>query len=132
MKPKLSLVTLGVADVDRSRLFYEALGFVSNEPASPSVAFFELGGVVLSLYQRQALADDVGVGSDGSGFAGVTLAHNEPSAADADRAFSEFAAAGATVVKAMAATEWGGYSGYVADPDGHLWEIAHNPHDDWT
>jgi len=68
----------------------------------------------------------------GSGFAGITLAHNEPSVADADRAFGEFVAAGATVVKTMAATEWGGYSGYVADPDGHLWEIAHNPHDDWT
>ncbi len=132
MKPKLSLVTLAVADVGRSRAFYEALGFVSMEPASPDVAFFELGGVVLGLYGRQALAADAGISPDGSGFAGVTLAHNEPSVEDAQRAFSEFVAAGATVVKAQESTDWGGFSGYVADPDGHLWEIAHNPHDDWT
>jgi catechol 2,3-dioxygenase-like lactoylglutathione lyase family enzyme len=132
MKPKLSLVTLGVADVGRSRAFYEALGFAAVSPDSDDVVFFELGGVVLGLYGRASLAADAGLDPDGSGFAGVTLAHNEPSVADADRAFGEFVAAGATVVKTMEPTDWGGYSGYVADLDGHLWEIAHNPHMDWT
>jgi uncharacterized protein len=132
MKPKLSLVTLGVADVNRSRVFYEALGFTAMDVDSNEVTFFELDGVVLGLYGRQALAADAGVVADGTGFAGFTLAHNEPSVRDADRAFAEFVAAGATVVKHMEATNWGGYSGYVADLDGHLWEIAHNPHMDWT
>jgi len=132
MKPKLSLVTLGVADVRRSQTFYEALGFVAISPSSDDVVFFELGGVVLGLYGRASLAADAGLDPDGSGFAAVTLAHNEPSVADADRAFGEFVAAGATVVKIMEPTDWGGYSGYVADLDGHLWEIAHNPHMDWT
>jgi catechol 2,3-dioxygenase-like lactoylglutathione lyase family enzyme len=132
MKPKLSLVTLGVADVARSRTFYEALGFVAVASEDDDVVFFELGGVVLGLYGRAALAADARLNPDGSGFAGITLAHNEPSVADADRAFGEFVAAGATVVKAMEPTDWGGYSGYVADLDGHLWEIAHNPHMDWT
>jgi uncharacterized protein len=132
MKPKLSLVTLGVADVTRSRTFYEALGFTAMDVDSDEVVFFELGGVVLGLYGRQALAADAGIDPAGSGFASISLAHNEPSVEAADRAFDEFVAAGATVVKHMEATNWGGYSGYVADPDGHLWEIAHNPHTDWT
>ena len=132
MKPKLSLVTLGVADLERSREFYGSLGWVHMDSASDQVVFFELDGVVLSLYPRTALAADAGVDSVGSGFSGITLAHNEPSAAAADRAFDEFVAAGATVIKPMTSTSWGGYSGYVADPDGHLWEVAHNPFDDWT
>ena len=132
MKPKLSLVTLGVADLDRSREFYGALGWVPMDSASDQVVFFELDGVVLGLYPRTALAADAGVDSVGSGFSGITLAHNEPSTVAADRAFDEFVAAGATVIKPMASTSWGGYSGYVADPDGHLWEVAHNPFDDWT
>jgi catechol 2,3-dioxygenase-like lactoylglutathione lyase family enzyme len=132
MKPRLSLVTLGVADLDRSREFYGALGWVHMDSASDQVVFFELGGVVLSLYPRTALAADAGTDSVGSGFSGITLAHNEPSTTAADRAFDEFVAAGATVIKPMTSTSWGGYSGYVADPDGHLWEVAHNPFDDWT
>ena len=132
MKPKLSLVTLGVADLERSREFYGALGWVHMDSASDQVVFFELDGVVLSLYPRTALAADAGIDSVGSGFSGITLAHNEPSTAAADRAFDEFVAAGATVIKPMTSTSWGGYSGYVADPDGHLWEVAHNPFDDWT
>ena len=99
MKPKLSLVTLGVADLDRSREFYGALGWVHMDSASDQVVFFELGGVVLSLYPRTALAADAGIDSVGSGFSGITLAHNEPSTAAADRAFDEFVAAGATVIK---------------------------------
>lgn len=131
MKPKISLVTLGVADLDRSRSFYSALGWRSVN-TEDSVAFFELDGVVLGLYGWDDLAADAGVPSVGSGFRGFSLAHNEPSTADVDRAFAEFVAAGATVVKQPESTEWGGYSGYVADPDGHLWEVAFNPFSDWT
>jgi len=97
------------------------------------VAFFELGGTVLGLFGREDLARDVGMDSvPRSGFSSVTLAHNEPSPEDVDRAYGEFLSAGATVVKRPTETGWGGYSGYVADPDGHLWEVAYNPFDDWT
>ena len=134
MKPKLSLVTLGVSDLDRSRRFYEALGWGPQDWTPESkVVFFELNGVMLSLFGRDDLAEDVGVEATRStGFASITLAHNEPSIDDVDRAFNEFISAGATAVKTPQATAWGGYSGYVADPDGHLWEVAFNPFSDWT
>jgi predicted lactoylglutathione lyase len=131
MKPKLPLVTLGVAEVGRSRGFYVALGFVALNSGSRDVVHFDLDGVVLGFYRRDALAGDAGLNPEGAGFAEVTWAINEPSVADADQVFGEFVAAGATVVKAMEPTDWGGYSGFVADLDGHLWEIAHNPHVDW-
>ena len=134
MKQKLSLVTLGVGDVEKSTRFYEALGWKSlpREPGA-EVAFFEMGGVHLSLFGREDLESDLG-----SRLAAVdsrspiTLAHNEPSEADVDRAYDEFVAAGATPLKRPEATTWGGYSGYVADPDGHIWEVAFNPFSDWT
>jgi len=134
MKPKLSLVTLGVSDLDRSRRFYEALGWEPQDWIPESkVVFFELNGVMLSLFGRDDLAEDVGVEATRStGFSSITLAHNEPSIDDVDRAFNEFISAGATAVKTPQATAWGGYSGYVADPDGHLWEVAFNPFSDWT
>jgi uncharacterized protein len=134
MKPKLSLVTLGVSDLDRSRRFYEALGWEPQDWTPESkVVFFELNGVMLSLFGRDDLAEDVGVEATRStGFSSITLAHNEPSIDDVDRAFNEFISAGATAVKIPQATAWGGYSGYVADPDGHLWEVAFNPFSDWT
>jgi len=132
MKPKLSLVTLGVRDLERSRRFYESLGWQCAE-STDMVAFFEVGGVMLGLFGWDDLAADADLPSaEGQGFRGVTLAHNEPSRDGVDRAFGEFVAAGATVVKRPEPTEWGGYSGYVADPDGHLWEVAHNPFSDWT
>ena len=134
MKPTLSLVTLGVSDLDRSRRFYEALGWEPQDWTPESkVVFFELNGVMLSLFGRDDLAEDVGVEATRStGFSSITLAHNEPSIDDVDRAFNEFISAGATAVKTPQATAWGGYSGYVADPDGHLWEVAFNPFSDWT
>jgi catechol 2,3-dioxygenase-like lactoylglutathione lyase family enzyme len=134
MKPKLSLVTLGVSDLDRSRRFYEALGWRPQDWTPESkVVFFELNGVMLSLFGREDLAEDVGVNATRSpGFSSITLAHNEPSTEDVDRAFKEFIAAGATTVKIPQPTAWGGYSGYVADLDGHLWEVAFNPFSDWT
>ena len=135
MRPKLSVVTLGVRDVGRARSFYEALGW-SSMPAEPgsAISLFEFDGVVLALYGWDDLAADIELPTvlQVPGFRGITLAHNEPSVADVDRAYERFLAAGAAVVKRPAATDWGGYSGYVADPDGHLWELAYNPFDDWT
>jgi catechol 2,3-dioxygenase-like lactoylglutathione lyase family enzyme len=135
MKPKLSVVTLGVRDLERARAFYEALGWscMASEPGA-EVHFFPLDGVVLALYGWDALAADAGLDpvAPTSGFRGIALAHNEPSAADVDRAYARFLAACATPVTAPAPTPWGGYSGYVADLDGHLWELAHNPFEDWT
>ena len=134
MKQKLSLVTLGVSDLERSIRFYESLGWEPlNRQPGEEVAFFEMGGVHLSLFGREDLAADIGVPFDASTrSSALTLAHNEPSEAEVDRAFEEFLAAGATEVKRPAITAWGGYSGYVADPDGYLWEVAFNPFSDWT
>lgn len=127
MEPRLSLVTLGVADVARSRIFYERLGFKASSASNENVTFFEAGGVVLGLFGRAALAQDASVPEEGSGFAGVALAHNARSEADVDAILAEAAAAGARIVKPAHRVFWGGWSGYFADPDGHLWEVAHNP-----
>lgn len=127
MQPRLSIVTLGVADVARARAFYERLGFKASSDSNPNVAFFDAGGVVLALFGREALAHDANAANSAPGFSGVTLAHNVTSEAGVDAVMSEALAAGATVTKPAAKTFWGGYSGYFADPDGHLWEVAHNP-----
>jgi hypothetical protein len=127
MRPRLSLVTLGVADIARSRAFYEALGFRASTDSNDGVTFFDAGGVVLALFGRAALAGDAGVDDAGSGFSGVSLAHNVASDAEVDRTLAHAVASGARLVKAGQRTFWGGYSGYYADPDGHLWEVAHNP-----
>lgn len=135
MRPKMSVVTLGVRDLTRAREFYEALGW-SCLPAQPesNISFFTLDGVVLALYGWDELAADAELPAvpQSPGFRGIALAHNEPSEADVDRAYEEFLAAGANVVKRPTVTEWGGYSGYVSDLDGHLWEVAYNPFDDWA
>jgi len=128
MEPRLSLVTLGVRDVARSRAFYEALGFKAGTASNEAVTFFDAGGVVLALFGRAALAEDATVSDGAAGFAGVALAHNARSEADVDATMAEAVAAGATLVKPARKTFWGGYSGYFADPDGHLWEVAHNPY----
>lgn len=124
----LSLVTLGVADVGRSRAFYEALGFVAHPFESTTVAFFDMNGTILSLFGREALAHDAGVPATGSGFRAVACAFNLASEAAVDAAFAFVAAKGGTIVQPPRKVFWGGYSGYFADPDGHLWEIAHNPY----
>ncbi len=126
MEQRLSLVTLGVADLDRSRRFYEALGWRrGNKDAG--VVFFQLPGMILALWSRAALAEDAGV-ADTGGFGGVALAYNARSKADVDAVLAEAKAAGAHVLKPAKDTFWGGYSGYFADPDGHPWEVAWNPH----
>ena len=132
MQPRLSLITLGVADVARARAFYEALGFKAGRASQASVTFLDAGGVVLALFGRASLAEDAGVADSTPdvtpSFVGIALAHNARSEADVDKALSEAVGAGAKLIKAAEKTSWGGYSGYFADPDGHLWEVAHNPY----
>jgi catechol 2,3-dioxygenase-like lactoylglutathione lyase family enzyme len=126
---RLSLVTLGVADVGRARAFYEALGWTTGAEPGDDVVFFQAGGMIVALWGREQLAED-SVVSDGGGWGGVTLAYNVGSADEVDAVLAEADAAGATIGRAGAETFWGGYSGVFIDPDGHPWEVAHNPH--WT
>ncbi|MHB2166961.1 VOC family protein [Alsobacter sp. R-9] len=126
LPPRLHLVTLAVADVARARLFYEALGWRASADSQPTVAFFDCGGTILSLYGRDALARDTGASVPPTGPA-VTLAYNVATQDAVQRAVDVFLAAGATLVKAAATAEWGGTIAFVADPDGHVWEVAHNP-----
>lgn len=121
------MVTLGVSDVARSTSFYEALGWTRSAASQEAITFFTMQGSALGLFARDALAKDIGVPPDGNGFRGVTLALNCDSREDVDATFEAWCAAGAEAVKRPEAVFWGGYSSYVADPDGHLWEIAHNP-----
>ncbi|MCH7816027.1 MAG: VOC family protein [Proteobacteria bacterium] len=127
MKPRISMITLGVDDMEKSVKFYqEGLGFPKLD-SPPEVAFFTLNGSWLGLYGREALAEDATVSAQGSGFNSFALAHNVASAAEVDVTMQQVLSAGATLVKQPQKTSWGGYSGYFKDLDGHLWEIAHNP-----
>ena len=129
MDQRLSLITLGVADLARARAFYEALGWTSGAQPEDDVVFFQAGGAIVALWGRDQLAEDTVV-DDNGGWGGITLAHNVRSPADVDSVLAEAEAAGATVARPGAETFWGGYSGVFFDPDGHPWEVAHNPH--WT
>ncbi len=124
---RLSIVTLGVADVGRAAAFYETLGLERGSPSGDAVVFFDMNGVILALYGRAALAEDAGTLPAGHGFAGVTLAWNLPDRASVDAALAAAEAAGGRIAVAAREVFWGGYSGYFADLDGHLWEVAHNP-----
>lgn len=126
MDQRLSLVTLGVHDVAAAAAFYESVGFERRHDLG-SIVFLPTTGTALALYGWEALAADTGLPAHSEGFRGVTLAMNLDSVSEVERVFAAWVAAGATAVRAPAAKEWGGHSGYVADPDGHLWEIAHNP-----
>ncbi|AWI81122.1 glyoxalase [Parazoarcus communis] len=127
MQPRISMITLGVRDIAASVEFYEkGLGFPRLE-SPPSVAFFKLNGTWLGLYGREALAEDAQVPADGSGFSGFALAHNVSSEKEVDGVVARAVKAGATLTKKPQKVFWGGYSGYFKDPDGHLWEVAHNP-----
>lgn len=129
MEQRVSLITLGVADLARSLRFYESLGWRrANDHAE--VVFFQAGGLVLGLFARAALAADAGLSEEGSGFRGIALAYNARSREEVDAVLAEATAAGAKLLKPAEDAFWGGYSGYFADPDGHLWEVAWNP--DWT
>ncbi len=127
MEQRLSLITLGVEDVAAARSFYERLGWRAAPPSTEQVAFFQMGGMILGLYGRDPLAADAGLPAEGTGFRGVALAYNARDKAGVDAALETARKAGATIVKPAETVFWGGYSGYFADPDGHLWEVAWNP-----
>jgi catechol 2,3-dioxygenase-like lactoylglutathione lyase family enzyme len=129
MHQRVSVVTLGVRDLARARSFYEALGWVTGAGEQDDVVFFQAGGMVLSLWDRARLAEDSCV-EDPGGWGGVTLALNAASPSEVDAVTEQAREAGARIGREPAATFWGGYSSVFVDPDGHPWEIAHNPH--WT
>jgi catechol 2,3-dioxygenase-like lactoylglutathione lyase family enzyme len=128
VEQRLSLVTLGVADLARAKAFYEALGWRGQQP-SDDVVFFQAGGMIVALWGRKQLAED-SVAADTGGWGGITLAHNVGSPEEVDAVLAEAERAGGTVARAGAETFWGGYSGVFHDPDDHPWEVAHNPF--WT
>jgi hypothetical protein len=123
---RVSLLTLGVSDLERARSFYTALGW-QETAAVDGVAFYQMDGMVMALFGREPLAADQGRAGADLGTGAVTLAQNYPDADTVDAAWHRALDAGATALKSPAPTSWGGYSGYFADPDGHVWEVAHNP-----
>ena len=127
MEQRVSLITLGVTDLARARSFYEGLGWSTRADPGDDVVFFQAGCMVVALWDRARLAADSGV-EEGSGWGGITLAHNVRSPAEVDEVIEQARAAGATIARPGAPTFWGGYSGVFIYPDGHPWEIAHNPH----
>lgn len=128
MEPRISIITLGVSDLERSVKFYrDGLQLPTNYKEGEGIAFFQLRGTWLALYPSDSLAEDALLPAERSRFGGFTLAHNVASPAEADTVIAEALAAGATLLKPAADTFWGGYSGYFADPDGHPWEVAWNP-----
>ena len=129
MEQRLSLVTLGVRDLARARAFYEALGWKTGAKPDDDVVFFQSGGMIVALWGREQLAEDSAV-QDGGGWGGVTLAHNVRSPEEVDAVLAEAERAGAMIPRPGGKTFWGGYSGVFVDPDGHPWEVAHNP--SWT
>lgn len=128
MSPRINIVTLGVQNIASATSFYEKLGFVKSESASnPDVTFFKGAGCVLGLFGKEALIEDACVANHWSGEGGMTLAQNLESESAVDHFIVLAEKSGAKILKPAAKTFWGGYSGYFADPDGHVWEIAHNP-----
>lgn len=129
MEAQLNIVTLGVSDIKRARKFYEkGLGWKASSASQGDIVFFQLGAIVLALYPRNLLADDATVTAAGSGFRGITLAQNVREKREVAEVLKIAEAAGGKIVKSAQDVFWGGYSGYFADPDGHLWEVAWNPH----
>ena len=129
MDQRLSLITLGVSDLARAREFYEGLGWTTRADPGDDVVFFQAGGMIVALWDRAKLAEDSCV-EDAPGWGGITLAHNLGSPEEVDAVTEEARAAGATIGREPAETFWGGYSSVIIDPEGHPWEIAHNPR--WT
>jgi catechol 2,3-dioxygenase-like lactoylglutathione lyase family enzyme len=127
MEQRVSIVTLGVADLKRSREFYERLGWRRSMAQAEGIVFFQAGGLALALYPRLELAKDANLAAEGQGFSGMALAYNTRSREEVDSVFAQAVAAGAKILKPAREAFWGGYSGYFSDPDGFLWEIAWNP-----
>lgn len=129
MSSCLTVITLGISDLARARKFYvDGLGFRPSSSSNEHIVFLHAGGVVLALYDRESLAQDAHVPAAGSGFGGVTLARNVGTKAEVDQLLALAQQAGGRVLKSAQEVFWGGYSGYFADPDGHPWEVAYNPH----
>jgi uncharacterized protein len=128
MEQRISVITLGVDDVARARSFYEAMGWTVGAVPQPGIAFFQAGSLVFGVWGRHELAEDSEVHEDNGGWGGITLAHNVGSTDEVDAVLAQAAAAGGTVLRPGKRTFWGGYNGVFADPDGHRWEIAHNPY----
>jgi uncharacterized protein len=126
---RVSLITLGVRDLGRARAFYERMGWSTGAAPADDVVFFQAGGMVVALWDRAKLAEDSGV-TDGGSWGGATLAYNTRSPAEVDAVIEEARAAGGEIVREPGETFWGGYSAVFVDPEGHPWEVAHNPH--WT
>jgi catechol 2,3-dioxygenase-like lactoylglutathione lyase family enzyme len=129
VEQRLSLITLGVDDLALARAFYEGMGWATRAAPDDDVVFFRTPGCILALWDRAKLAEDSAV-SDPGGWGGITLAYNVRSAEEVDRVLADVERAGGTILRAGGETFWGGYSGVFADPAGHPWEVAHNPH--WT
>jgi predicted lactoylglutathione lyase len=127
MEQRVSIITLGVANLERSREFYERIGWRRSMAQSEGIVFFQAGGMAVALYPREALAEDANVAPDGSGFKGVALAYNARNRSEVDSVLAAVVAAGAKLLKPAQEAFWGGYSGYFSDPDGFLWEVAWNP-----
>jgi predicted lactoylglutathione lyase len=128
MRQKISLITFGVKDLQRSLNFYEkGLGWKKSAASQDNIAFFQMGGIVFALYSRDLLAEDALLDSAGSGFSGITLSHNTKSEEEVDNVLKEVESLGAKILKPGQKVFWGGYSGYFSDPDGHIIEVAYNP-----
>jgi len=127
MEQRVSLITLGVTDLQRSREFYEHLGWRRSMIQAEGIVFFQAGGMALALYPRGELAKDANIAPDSRGFSGMALAYNTRHREEVDSVLAQAQAAGAKLVKPALEAFWGGYSGYFSDPDGFLWEIAWNP-----
>jgi len=127
MEQRVSIITLGVANLKRSREFYERLGWRRSMAQAEGIVFFQAGGMALALFPRDELAKDAMIGPDGSGFKGISLAYNTRNRAEVDSILKDAEAAGARLLKPAQEAVWGGYSGYFSDPDGFLWEVAWNP-----
>jgi uncharacterized protein len=128
MEPRISLITLGVSDLVRARAFYEQLGFKASSIGGGAVVFLKAGPMAICLWSREELASDAGVVDTKAGFRGIAVAHNVRAKEGVDATLAEAERAGGRITKPAHDAEWGGRSGYFADPDGHLWEVAWNPH----
>ncbi|MBL8545554.1 MAG: VOC family protein [Hyphomonadaceae bacterium] len=128
MEPRVSLITLGVGDLARAKAFYTKLGFAASSVGGAEVVFLHAGPMALCLFPRESLACDADVPAEGSGFRGIAIAHNVRQKDEVDAVIAEAVSAGGSVAKPAHDAIWGGRSGYFADPDGHLWEVAWNPH----
>ena len=128
MEPRVSLITLGVGDLARAKAFYTKLGFAASSVGGAEVVFLHAGPMALCLFPRESLACDADVSAEGNGFRGIAIAHNVREKHEVDAVIAEAIAAGGSIAKPAHDATWGGRSGYFADPDGHLWEVAWNPH----